>query len=225
MAIHTVSRKRRSHVARGHPRPIALQRAGDARWFLGRAEHDQGVRGDDRGACRRNRELGSARARAAVARSSRRGRMVLCALGRADVLDRRPGHDCRRGLVRVRPPRRAAHLHRELGRGALPARRRTCGVRALSPRALRARPGERPSSRIRRAPGPSGDDGCRGRVRDRNPRPTRHPRLILTRLPGTARGPSTWRRRRGSRTSRARARPWPRAGTPRARCARSPCRG
>ena len=89
-------------------------------------------------------------------------------------------------LVRLRPPRRSAHVH-----GHLSPRRASCS--SPSPPASRASCARSPSPRDAHPPAarptsrpPGDDDGHRRRVRDRDPRPARHPLLNRQRSPVTS---------------------------------------
>src|SRR5581483_10203867 len=94
-------------------------------------------------------------------------------------------------LVRPRAARHPAHVHRELRAGAVPPGHRAGQLRRLRPGAGRARPWPgataRPSDTARHG---AGDEDGR-RVRPRDPRPTRDPRLTSHSHPNPERNPMT----------------------------------
>ena len=92
--------------------PIALApEEGEALWAFGCLQ-PEGLERDDRRARRGHREPRVPGRRLAAPRPSPRGRVVLRHRRRAHLLGRRTGHRSPRRVVRLRPARHSAHVHR-----------------------------------------------------------------------------------------------------------------
>ena len=74
-------------------------------------------------------------------------------------------------------PRDVPHTFLVTARGPLPDGHRPRAVRGLHPLGVGAGSGADPAALVGAAPDPGGADGHRRRVRDRDPRPSRYPRL------------------------------------------------